>query len=113
MSHGSCRQVRAGLNTIWDHLVISTMEFTHPLNRDHVGSCTVDSRTSLDEKVGQIYDLRLLGRIFQHGDPFGKRRRHHEVFRTGHRRCITVNACTSQSFRLGCDIAVLDGDVSP
>ncbi len=102
------QQKGTGLDPIWDHAVIGTMQPPHPLNQDPIGAIPLDLRPHRATKIRQIHHLRLLGSIFNHGFAICQHCRHHQGFSGPNAGVVQIDPGSFELASLGFDNAMLN-----
>ena len=77
------------------------LELGHAVDLDRGGPGTVDLRAHLLEVRGEIGQLRLPGRVPDHGGARGHRGGEQEILRRPHGRDLEEHLCTDQAIRRG------------
>ena len=89
------------------------MQLIHPFNLYNVAPGAVDFRPHLIQNRGQLFYLRLLGRILNNGRPLSQGGGHHEILCRSNRRQIQVDLCPAKPLRFSLHIAVNQIDTRP
>ena len=92
-------QQRSCLDSVGNGPVYRAMKALHAQNGDGLRARAGYAGPHLVQAVGQIHDLRLLGRVFQHGQAPGQRCGHHQVFRCAHAGQIQIDARPGKTAR--------------
>ena len=88
---GHGRHVGSGLDLVGDDGIGAAGEPLHAADFDGVGSGAPDVPAHGVEEVGQIHDVGLLGRVFNHGVPLCQNRGHHDIHGGAHGDHIQID----------------------
>src|SRR6056297_3280578 len=105
-------QVGAGFNTVWQHVVMATMQALNTVDLDSGGTVAFDVRAHGDQALGKVNNLRLAGRVFQDGFSVCQGSGHHQVLGAGYGDGIQEDVGALQTtIGLGLDVAIFDLDL--
>ena len=95
--NGSCKHKGSCFDPVRNHSVLRTAQMLHAFDFNGIGTGTLDLRSHLVQKIGQVYNFRLLCGILDIGDTFCQDCRHHDVLRRTHTREVQIDGVTDQT----------------
>ena len=105
-------QIGAGLDAIGHDSMRRAMQGINAFDDDAIGARTGNTRPHGEQAVGKVDDFRLTRGVFNHGFAFRQARRHHQIFRAGHRHHIGDDTRAFQARRPCKHITLLDTHLS-
>ena len=82
---------RAGFDLVGNDGIVGTVQRTPAADADNRGTRAHHARAHAVEKIGQIHDVRLFGRVIDDGGARGGYRGEHGVHRRAHAGAIEVH----------------------
>mmetsp|Transcript_23898 Transcript_23898/g.43415 ORF Transcript_23898/g.43415 Transcript_23898/m.43415 type:complete len:260 (+) Transcript_23898:1597-2376(+) len=92
-AHGGSQHVSAQLDSVGDHAVGRTVQAVHALDGDGAGAIAIDLCAHRAQTGGKVHNLRLTGRVVDHGCALGQGRGHQDVFGRPHAGKRKVDDC--------------------